>query len=319
VSNSVPLTGINDQGSFRVEGRPDPAPGEDGPQANRPSVSSGYFETMGIVLMEGRLFDEQDRANSAEVAIVSDLAARAYWPGESPIGKRVGVYRGRGPMVRSARGEWVWREIVGVVRGTRHFGIEAPAKPEVYVPHTQAPSPFMVLVVRTQGDPASLIPLVRREVAAVDPQQALFAFQTMDDLLATAGSRRRFQTSLLAAFAALALLLAAIGVYGVMAYTVAQRTREIGLRLALGARPRDVVAMMLRKGLLMTLTGMACGLAGAVGLSRLLTNLLFGVSALDVPTFAAVSALLLLVAALAAYIPSRGAARVDPLMALRED
>jgi putative ABC transport system permease protein len=319
VSNSVPLTGINDQGSIRVEGQPDPAPGEDGPQANRPSVSRGYFETMGIGLMEGRLFDEQDRADSAEVAIVSDLAARTYWPGESPIGKRVGIYRGRGPMVRSAAGEWVWREIVGVVRSTRHFGIEAPAKPEVYVPHTQAPSPFMVLVVRTQGDPAGLIPAIRGEVAALDPQQAMFAFQTMEDLLATAGSRRRFQTSLLAAFAALALLLAAIGVYGVMAYTVAQRTREIGLRLALGAQPRDVVAMMLRKGLLMTMTGMAFGLAGAVGLSRLLTNLLFGVSALDAPTFAAVGALLMLVAAVAAYIPSRGAARIDPLAALRED
>jgi putative ABC transport system permease protein len=319
VSNSVPLTGINDQGSIRVEGQPDPAPGEDGPQANRPSVSRGYFETMGIGLMEGRLFDEQDRADSAEVAIVSDLAARTYWPGESPIGKRVGIYRGRGPMVRSAAGEWVWREIVGVVQSTRHFGIEAPAKPEVYVPHTQAPSPFMVLVVRTQGDPAGLIPAIRGEVAALDPQQAMFAFQTMEDLLATAGSRRRFQTSLLAAFAALALLLAAIGVYGVMAYTVAQRTREIGLRLALGAQPRDVVAMMLRKGLLMTMTGMAFGLAGAVGLSRLLTNLLFGVSALDAPTFAAVGALLMLVAAVAAYIPSRGAARIDPLAALRED
>jgi putative ABC transport system permease protein len=222
-------------------------------------------------------------------------------------------------MVRSAAGEWVWREIVGVVQSTRHFGIEAPAKPEVYVPHTQAPSPFMVLVVRAQGDPARLIAAIRAEVAALDPQQAMFAFQTMEDLLATAGSRRRFQTSLLAAFAALALLLAAIGVYGVMAYTVAQRTREIGLRLALGAQPRDVVAMMLRKGLLMTMTGMAFGLAGAVGLSRLLTNLLFGVSALDAPTFAAVGALLMLVAAVAAYIPSRGAARIDPLAALRED
>lgn len=310
VSNSVPLTGINDQGGFRVEGQPDPAPGEDGPHANRPHVSSGYFETMGIGLIEGRLFDEHDRAGSADVAIVSDLAARMYWPGESPVGKRVGIYRGD---------QWAWRQIVGVVHGTRHFGLEAPAKPEIYLPQTQDPSSFMVLVVRGHGDPSGLISAARREIAAIDPQQALFGFQTMEDLLTTAGARRRFQTSLLTAFAALALLLAAIGVYGVMAYTVAQRTREIGLRLALGARPRDVVAMMLNQGFRMTAAGLAAGLAGAAALSRLLGSLLFGVSTLDAVTFAACAALLVLVAGVAAYLPSRGAARVDPLVALREE
>jgi putative ABC transport system permease protein len=319
VSNSVPLTGINDQGNFRVEGRPEPASGEDGPQANRPSVSSAYFETMGIHLIEGRLFDQHDRAGSAQVAIVSDLTARTYWPGESPLGKRVGLFRGRSPLTGSAEGGWVWRQIVGVVQSTRHFGIEAPAKPEVYVPHTQAPSSFMVLVVRGHGDVSGLISAIRREIAAVDPHQALFGFQTMEELLANAGARRRFQTTLLAAFAGLALLLAAIGVYGVMAYTVAQRTREIGLRLALGAQPRNVIAMTMRKSLLMTLTGLAAGIAGAVGLSRLLTSLLFGVSPLDGPTYAVVGAGLLLVAGLAAYLPSRGAARIDPLVALREE
>lgn len=310
VSNSVPLTGINDQGSFRVEGLPGPAPGEDGPHANRPRVSSGYFETMGIGLIEGRLFDAFDHAGSADVAIVSDLAARTYWPGESPLGKRVGIFRD---------GQWVWRQIVGVVQSTRHFGLEAPSKPEVYLPQTQDPSSFMVLVVRGQGDPSSLISAVRREVAAIDPQQAFTGFQTMEDLLATAGSRRRFQTSLLAAFAALALLLAAIGVYGVMAYAVAQRTREIGLRLALGARPRDVVGMVLRQGLWITITGLAVGVAGAVGLSRVMANLLFGISPLDGITFAAVTVLLLLTAGLSAYLPSRGAARVDPMTALRNE
>jgi putative ABC transport system permease protein len=319
VSNSVPLTGINDQGGIRIEGRSAPAPGEDGPQANRPRVSPDYFETMGVRLIEGRTFDEFDGADSADVAIVSDLAARAYWPGESALGKRVGIFRGRGPMMRTAAGEWVWREIVGVVHGTRHFGIEAPAKPEVYVPYPQDPSPFMVLVVRAQGDPHALFPAIQRQIAAIDPQQALLGFQTMDELLTTAGSRRRFQTSVLAAFAGLALLLAAIGIYGVMSYTVAQRRREIGLRLALGAQPRNVVGMMLNRGLRLTLMGLAAGLAGAAGLSRLLTTLLFGVSPLDGWTFAAVPVLLLLVAGLAAYLPSRGAARIDPLVALRED
>jgi hypothetical protein len=237
ISNSVPLTGMNDQGSIRIEGRPDPAPGEDGPLANRPHVSSGYFETMGIPLVEGRFFDEHDRTGSSDVVIVSELAARTYWPGRNPLGQRVGVYRNG----------WVWRQIVGVVRSTRHFGIEAPQKPEVYLPHTQDPSPFMVLVVRARGEQSGLIEALRHEVAVIDPQQALFGFQTMEELVTSAGARRRFQTSLLAAFAALALLLAAIGVYGVTSYTVAQRTREIGLRLALGARPRDVTTMMLNK------------------------------------------------------------------------
>src|SRR5206468_610892 len=166
VSNSVPLSGINDQGSFRIEGRPAPAPGEDGPQANRPKVSTGYFETMGIPLIAGRLFNQHDLPGSSYVAIVSDIGATTFWPDQSPIGKRISI--------NSVKGQRVWREIVGVVRGTRHFGLEAPQKPEIYLPHTQAPSPFMTLVVRAQGDPASLIPGVRREITAIDPEQAGF-------------------------------------------------------------------------------------------------------------------------------------------------
>jgi len=311
VSDSIPLTGINDQGAFAVEGWPDPPPGQDGPQANHPRVSAGYFEAMGIRLLDGRFFDEHDLSQSRRVAIVSDLAARTYWPSVNPIGKRLAVDWNHGRPL--------WHEIVGVVQGTRHFGLEAPQKPEVYVPHTQSPSQFMTLVVRAQGEPAGLIPAIRERMARLDPELAVFGFRTMDELLSSASSRRRFQMALVTAFAALALVLAAIGVYGVMAHMVAQRNREIGVRLALGARPRDVVAMVLGNGVRLTLLGMVVGLAGAQALSRALTGLLFGVSALDPATYAGVAAVLLFVAGLSAYLASRGAARVDPLAALREE
>jgi predicted permease len=311
VSDSVPLTGINDQGGFAIEGWADPAPGQDGPQANRPRVSTGYFETMGIKLLEGRLFDPHDRADSSYVAVVSDVAAKMYWPHESPIGKRV--------CVNSVNGKRVWRQIVGVVHATRHFGLEAPQKAEIYLPYMQYPSPFMLLVVRAQVDPYNLVPAIRREIGAIDPEQSSFGFQTMDELLSNAESRRRFQVLLLTMFATLALLLAAIGIYGVMSYTVAQRKREIGVRLALGAAPRDVVTMVVKKGLMLSIAGMAIGFAGAAALTRVLGSLLFEVSPFDVPTFAAVAVVLTAVAMLSTYLPGRRAARVDPLEALREE
>jgi putative ABC transport system permease protein len=311
VSDSIPLTGINDQGGFAVEGWPDPPPGVSGPHGNRPRVSDKYFETMGVRLIEGRPFDARDRRDSQPVAIVSDLAARLYWPGASPLGKRVATeWDDKGP---------VWRQIVGVVQATRHFGLEEPQKAEVYLPHRQGPSPFMMLVVRTQGDPAALIPSIREQVAALDPDQAAFAFQTMDSLLADAGARRRFQTALVTAFALLALLLAAIGVYGVMSHMVTERSREIGVRLALGARSEDIVRMVLRNGIRLAVPGVGVGIAGAVALSGVLANFLFGVSSLDPAIYLGVAALLSLVAMLAAYLPGRSAARLDPLAVLREE
>jgi putative ABC transport system permease protein len=311
VSDSVPLTGINNQGGFRIEGWPAQSPGQDGPQANRPQISTGYFETMGIKLLQGRLFDQHDRADSPFVAVVSDLTVKMYWPHESPIGKRVSLY--------TRNGKPLWRQIVGVVHATRHFGLEAPQKAEIYFPHTQAPSPFMLLVVRAQGDPHNLAPAIRREIGAIDPEQSSFGFQTMDDLVSNAEGRRRFQVFLLAMFAGLALLLAAIGIYGVISYTVTQRTREIGVRLALGAAPRDVVSMVVKKGLVLSMCGMAVGFAGSVALTRVIGSLLFEVSPLDVPTFAGVAVLLIAVSVLSAYLPGRGAAHVDPLVALREE
>jgi putative ABC transport system permease protein len=177
----------------------------------------------------------------------------------------------------------------------------------------------MMLVVRTHGDPAALIAPIRQQIAALDPDQAAFAFQTMDSLFADASARRRFQTALVTAFALLALLLAAIGVYGVMGHMVAQRSREIGVRLALGARSEDVIRMMLRSGLRLTLPGVAAGLAGAIALSGILASFLFGVSSLDPATYVGVAALLCAVALLANYLPSRSAARLDPLRVLRDE
>jgi predicted permease len=311
VSDSIPLTGINDQGGFAVEGRPEPPPGTSGPHANRPRVSTGYFETMGVRLIEGRLFDVRDRPDSQPVAIVSDLAARMYWPGASPLGKRLAT--------EWVDGRPVWREIVGVVQATHHFGLEAPQKAEIYRPHEQAPSPFMLLVVRTQGEPSALIAPIREQIATLDPDQAAFAFRTMDSLVSDARARRRFQTALVTAFGVLAVVLAAIGVYGLMGHLVLQRSREIGVRLALGARSEDVVGMLLKSGLRLTLPGVAAGLLGAVALSGLLASVLFGVSPLDTATYAGVAVLLVCVAMLATYLPSRSAARLDPLLTLRDE
>jgi putative ABC transport system permease protein len=213
----------------------------------------------------------------------------------------------------------VWRQIVGVVQATRHFGLEEPQKAEVYLPHQQGPSPFMMLVVRTHGDPAAVIPSIREQIAALDPDQAAFAFQTMDSLVADAGARRRFQTALVTAFALLALLLASIGVYGVMSHMVTERSREIGVRLALGARSEDIVRMVLRNGIRLAVPGVAVGLAGAAALSGVLANFTFGVSSLDPAIYLGVAALLSLVAMFAAYVPGRSAARLDPLVVLREE
>jgi predicted permease len=313
VSDSVPLSGSNDQGAFRIEGRPEPRPGDDGPQANRPRVSTEYFETMGIRLLRGRLFDERDRADSADVAVISDLAARMYWPGEDPIGKRVCVDW-------TANGRPIWREIVGIVGSTRHFGLEARQKAEIYLPHTQSPEPFMFLLARSKpAELSAAAAAIRHEIAGLDPELAGIGLRRMDEFIAVAESRRRFQTLLMGWFAGLAAVLAAIGIYGVMVNTVVRRTREIGLRLALGATPRKAVTMIVNSGMLLAGAGIAAGFTASIGLMRFMRTVLFGVSPFDVPTFMAVAALLALIAFVSAWVPARAAARVDPLVALREE
>jgi len=308
VSNSVPLTGVNDQGGVHIEGLVLPR-GQEAPAGNRPRVSPHYFDAMGIRLLEGRLFDERDRRDTTPVAIVSELAARAYWP-DGAIGKRVVIEETDGA---------AWREVIGVVQSTRHFGVEMPQKAEFYVPQAQAASPFMQLVVRTNGDPLAVIPAVRRAVAALDPEQTVVGFDTMEQVLTGSTAQRRFQLVLVVAFAMMALLLAAIGVYAAMSHMVGHRRREIGVRLALGAKPSEVVTLILRNGLRVTAVGAAAGLAGAAIISRFLAGLLYGVSPLDLATYAGVTAILLVVANLAAYVPSRAAGRVDPLVILSDE
>jgi putative ABC transport system permease protein len=309
VSNSVPLTGVNDQGNVRIEGQVLPR-GQDAPNGNRPRVSPHYFDTMSIRLLEGRLFDEHDRRDTTPVAIVSELAARTYWP-DGAIGKRLAIEgTADGP---------VWREVIGVVQSTRHFGIEAPQKAEFYVPQAQAASPFMQLAIRTDGDPLTVIPAVRKTVATLDPEQTVFGFDTMEQLLIGSVAQRRFQTALVTLFATMALLLAAIGVYAAMSHMVGHRRREIGVRLALGAKPSEVVTLILRNGMWVSVVGAAAGLAGAAMISQFLAGLLYGVSPLDLATYAGVTAILLVVANVAAYVPSRAAGKVDPLVILSDE
>jgi putative ABC transport system permease protein len=241
------------------------------------------------------------------------MAARMYWPGEDPIGKRLCVDW-------AADGLPIWREIVGIVGSTRHFGLEARPKAEVYIPHTQSPQAFMILVVRSQaGELSAAATAIRREIAGLDPDLAGIGLRSMDEFIAVAESRRRFQVLLMGWFAGLAAVLAAIAIYGVMVNTVVRRTREIGLRLALGAAPRDAVTMIVSKGMLLSGAGIAAGFAAAILLRRFIRTLLFGVSPFDLPTFTAVAALLALIAFVSAWAPARAAARVDPVVALREE
>jgi putative ABC transport system permease protein len=307
--NSVPLSGLNDQGGFRIEGRPDPPPGAEGLRANRPKVSSDYFQVMGIRLLRGRAFTENDRAGSLEVAIISDVAAQKYWPNEDPLGKRITLNR--------RDGKPVWREIVGIVKGVTHFGLETERYAEIYVPHLQVPSFVSALVVRTRRNPMAMAGLIKKEVASQDPTLALFNMHPMHELVSVAQSRRRFQAALLGAFAGLALTLAAVGIYGVVAYWMSQRVREIAIRMAVGARQIDVLWLTLRHGLVLTAAGLVLGLAGASAMGRFIGSLLFRTSAVDLRIYAVVCLILAGVALLACYFPARRAAKVDPMVALR--
>jgi putative ABC transport system permease protein len=313
VSDSVPFSGINDQGSFSIEGRSNAELQKYslyGPEANRPHVSTEYFETMGIPVVRGRTFDQQDTATGRRVAVISELAAQTYWPNEDPIGKRVSI--------DSDNGRPLWHEIVGIVRSTRHFGLEERQKPELYVPHTQSPSQFMLLVVRVQGDMESVINACRQEFASMDPQQG-FAAQRIEDSLYGSQHRRRFQVFLVTGFATLATVLAAIGIYGVAAYSVTQRAKEISMRIALGARSADIVLLVLKQGTLPVILGAIAGIAGAAALSRVIANLLFGVSPSDINTFSVVLIFILAVGVASIYVPARRAAKLDPAAVLTEE
>jgi predicted permease len=277
-------------------------------------VSPGYFETMRIPLIRGRLFDDRDGPKAPSVAIINETMARKFWPNEDALGKRVGSDLGGG------RARWV--QIVGVVGDVRQMGLIAPPKEEMYFPYWQAEGNYMMpraLAVRTNGYPTSLLSAVRRAVWSVDPDQPLSNVMTMDDILDREVDQRRVQTLLLGGLAILALMLACVGIYGVMAYLVAQQNHEIGIRVALGARPRDILGFVLGRGTKLTFAGVGIGLIAAVAFTRLMNSLLYGVSPIDPLTFACVATLLTFVALAASYIPARGAMRVDPMVALRHE
>ncbi len=317
----LPMSGMDSNTGLLIEGRPRPAPSER-IFAHHRVVTPDYFRALGIRLLQGRGFTAADNDKAPRVAIINETMARRYWPGENPIGKRAALdieamrfHPDRAPDFDLALG---LREIVGVVADVKHAGPAGETVPEFYAPLAQRPARDMTLVVRTAADPAEALSLVRREVYALDKDQPVDNASTMSEWLAASVAQPRFNFLLLTVFAAVALALAALGIYGVMAWTVAQRTQEIGIRMALGARAQDVFRLMIWQGMKPAMLGVALGLLGAAALTRLMKSLLFEMSATDPVTFVVIALLLTLVALAACYIPARRAAKVDPMVALRQ-
>ncbi len=306
----LPLSGDRFGISFEIEGRP--VAKKDHPSADFFAAGVGYFKTMGIPVIKGRDFDDRDKHGSTPVIIITETFARQYFPNEDPIGKRIH------PGISTYDNEdSIMREIVGVVGDVRNRNLSTESKPAYYVPQTQVPFSQMVAVVKTTGDPHSLISAATKEVAAMDQDVPLYSVKSMEEYISTSVAAPRFSTTLLSIFAGVALILTIVGLYGVMSYSVAQRTNEIGIRMALGAQSRDVLLMIVKQGLVLILLGLAIGLSGAFWATRVMASLLFGVTAKDPFTFAAVAVLLAIVALLACYIPALRATRLDPMDALR--
>ncbi len=306
----LPLAGGEELDGFEVEGRPSPESGENAQTADFRVVTTDYFSAMKIPLLRGRYFTEQDRSDAPGVIIIDETLARRFFPGEDPLGKRINESGSPTP-----RG---FLTIVGVVGGVKHTSLDAEPKPAMYVSYRQSPWSDMTLAVRAGGGRVEdLAAAVRQEVWALDKDQPVARVTTMESLFAKAVAPQRFQMMLVGLFAAVALLLSVVGIYGVMAYAVTQRTHEIGIRMALGAQRSDVFKLLMGQGMAQALVGILLGLAGAFALTRLMSSLLFGVSATDPLTFAGVSVLLASVALLACYVPARRATKVDPMVALR--
>jgi putative ABC transport system permease protein len=303
------IEGLPNSSSFNVEGRA-PLPPAEQVEAPIDFVTPGYFETMEIPFLLGRDFDERDTLESQQVVIINNTFARTFWPGEDPLGKRF-TFGNPGPDAQ-------WLTIVGVVGDMRRTGYDADVRCESFLPHSQRQFiGFMSLVVRTKAEPASLISAVRNEVWALDPGQPISHIMTMDQMLDGKIAQRRLNMILFGIFAGVAMLLAALGVYGVMSHSVAQREHEMGIRMALGARAVDVVKLVLRQGLTLTAAGIAIGTGGALLVTRVMAKLVYEVSTTDPWTFAAIPLILAGVALVACYIPARRATRVDPMIALR--
>jgi predicted permease len=309
----IPLGGLSFTLSFEVEGRPKVPPAQQ-PSMQVRVATPGYFKAIGIPLLRGRGLEEGDTAESTPVVVLSETAVRRFFPDEDPIGKRI-VIGWRRPEGRPPAGG----EVVGIVGDVKEEGLDQQNPPEVYIPHAQLPVNAMDVVLRTTIEPLSLTRSVTAAVGGLDPQLPVARLQTLDAIVARSVSEPRFYMLLLGAFAGMAVCLAALGIFGVMSYAVVQRSREIGIRVALGADPRDVLRMVLRHALLLTAIGVGIGLLAALALSRAIASLLFQLSPTDPGTLAGVGLVLTAVALVASYLPARRATRVDPLIALRSE
>jgi putative ABC transport system permease protein len=300
----LPMSGQENRTGIAVEGY-EPSSGEP-TRAHHRIVSPGYFETMQIPLLEGRLFNERDTPRGTPVLLVNQTMAKKYWRGQSPIGRRVRL-----------GGTEVWREVVGVVGDVKHWGLANQVNPEMYLPAEQTPTGFMNVVVRSSRGLTAVAAAMRAQLQALDEDQPMPTLATMEEVIAQSIASRRFLMVLLGIFAGAAILLAAVGTYGVMSYAVSQRRDEIGIRMALGAEPRDIFRLVIRQGMSLTLAGVATGLAGAFWLSKFLADMVFGVPPKDPLTFAGVATLLAFVSLAACWVPARRASKVDPMVALR--
>jgi putative ABC transport system permease protein len=300
------LIASNPETTITVEGSPPVAEGQETIQVNTEEVAFGFFQALGAPLLRGRFFTPQEQ--NVPLVIINETLARRFFPGEDPVGKR---FKRGGPQARDD-----WYTVVGVVGDLHRQGLEKRPIPEFFTPSTE---PTMDIIVRCASDPAPLAAAVRNEIQSVYKNSLVLRMATMEQALGNLSAQRRLNTWLLALFAGVALLLSAIGIFGVMRYSVAQRTHEIGVRIALGARSADVLRLVIGQGLRLALTGVAIGLLAALALTRVLAHLLFGVSAYDPATFVGVTLLLAGAALLACYLPARKAAQVDPMVALRHE
>ena len=308
---SVLPMGTNFDGrALQVEDRPKP-PGQELSVATF-IATPGYLRAMQIPLQKGRIFAETDVESSAPVALVSETMARNLWPGENPLGKHLRISGSDRPIEQLE-----WRSVAGVVSDVKQDRLDAPGEMQLYVPEAQMVNSYMTLVVRTRVNPSSLTAAVREQIHVLDKDQVVYGIATMDQLLSDSLALRRFSMLLLGMFAGVALLLAAVGLYGVISYTVGQRTHEFGIRMALGAQSGDVLRLVVRHGFTLVLAGLAAGILAALALTRLLSSLLFGISATDPATFAIVTLVLSTVALVACYVPALRATKVDPMVALR--
>ena len=305
--NYLPLGGANSSSAYLIEGMPEPAPGEENIGRYRVNTPD-YFQTMGIRLSKGRGFTDQDKPGATPVVIVNETLARKHWPNEDPLGKRI---RFEGTLDVAP-----WMQIVGVIEDVKH-DLNLPVTPEYYLPHAQDAWNSMIMVAKTKADPTSLSSALRQQVWSIDKDQPVFDVRTMEEVRSISIAMYSFSSVMLAIFAGVALLLASVGIYGVMAFAVTQRTQEIGIRMALGARARDVLKMVVKHGMKLALLGIVLGLAGSWAVTRFMKALLVGVEATDLLTFGVVSVCLLIAAFVACYIPARRATKVDPLEALR--